>query len=80
MQAERIWMLARDAQAALADAQRDMALLATHPSVPADVVAGCDWADLAGDVACAAKLCAAIEALASECRADGEPVEMEEGD
>lgn len=80
MSSERIWMLARDAQAALADAQRDMALLATHPSISADVVAGCDWADLAGDVACAAKLCAAIEGLAAERRADGEPVEMEGGD
>lgn len=80
MSSERIWMLARDAQAALADAQRDMALLATHPSISADVVAGCDWADLAGDVACAAKLCAAIEGLAAELRADGEPVEIEEGD
>lgn len=80
MASERIWMLARDAQAALADAQRDMALLATHPSISADVVAGCDWADLAEDVACAARLCAGIEALAAECRADGEPVEMEEGD
>lgn len=80
MASERIWMLARDAQAALADAQRDMALLATHPSISSDVVAGCDWADLAEDVACAAKLCAAIEALAAGYRADGEPVEMEEGD
>ena len=80
MPSECVWMLARDAQAALADAQRDMALLATHPSISADVVAGCDWADLAEDVACAAKLCAAIEVLAAERRADGEPVEMEEGD
>ena len=80
MSSERVWVLARDAQAALADAQRDMALLATHPSISADVVAGCDWADLARDVACAAKLCAAIEALTAECRADGEPVEIEEGD
>ena len=80
MASERIWMLARDAQAALADAQRDMALLATHPSISADVVAGCDWADLAGDVACAAKLCAAIEGLAAEYRADGESVDTEGGD
>lgn len=80
MPSERIWMLARDAQAALADAQRDMALLATHPSISSDVVAGCDWADLAEDVACAAKLCAAIEAMAAERRADGEPVEIEDGD
>lgn len=80
MPSERVWMLARDAQAALADAQRDMALLATHPSISADVVAGCDWADLAGDVACAAKLCAAIEAIAAEYRADGESVDTEGGD
>lgn len=80
MSSERIWMLARDAQAALADAQRDMALLATHPAVSSDVVAGCDWADLAGDVACAAKLCAAIEGLAAGYRADGEPIETDEGD
>ena len=80
MPSERVWVLARDAQSALADAQRDMALLATHPSISADVVAGCDWSDLAEDVACAAKLCAAIEAIAAEYRADGESVDTEGGD
>lgn len=80
MSSERVWVLARDAQAALADAQRDMALLATHPSISSDVVAGCDWADLAEDVACAARLCAAIEGLAAGYRADGESVDTEGGD
>lgn len=80
MSSERIWMLALDAWKALEDARLDLYELAQHQSIPADVVSGRDWRSLAGDINVAARRLAAIACLASDFRADGEPVEIEEGD
>lgn len=80
MSGERIWMLALDAWEAVEDARRDLSALARHPSIPSDVVSGRDWESLAGDLEVAARKLAAIGYLVCEVRADGEPVDMEEGD
>ena len=80
MSSERIWMLAFDAWEAVEDARHDLYALAQHPSIPTDVVSGRDWRSLAGDINVAARRLAAIACLASDFRADGEPVDIGEGD
>lgn len=80
MSSERIWELAKDAGADLIEASVCLRLVSCDPSIPSEVVAGADWQDAVRFVGQAKRKLIRISALASEYRADGEPVEMEEGD
>ena len=62
---------------ALADAQRRMASIACHPSMPAGIVGGEDWWHLQEDVKEAALMCHRVVAIVGPLDDEGDEGEEE---